>query len=332
LPFPHTAASGFQEHGFHNKTADCKDARTSSEPGQKLLMMSHFKGISVQRGLVRLMSSRFAYSSGSESIPDSHVDIFEGIKDTIEKKSGYKEWLAEINQKMAEQSVGPFYLGGTIPFPHNPEFKPHSPITDTLRDRLYQLHAADPKNWTPRKLSALFKVAIPRIKAILKLKQEEAKRISDGKLVVNADYVKKMETMLNSKEPVMVEPEVTQEHLISNRLRPHLVAIPENSELTPADAAKILGLKLLTSKSEEKVNSTIQEMSTSKKNGVFIKFDPYEKSRSPFIFVDISSNISPKTRQVLVRQPNGDLRTGTSQERLRVARRVWGKSANRFIG
>lgn len=59
-----------------------------------------------------------------------------------------------------------------------------------------------------------------------------------------------------------------------------------------------------------------------RKNGLFLRFDPYEKARRPFIFVDMSKGASPKARRVYVRRPNGDLMTATAEERLWAARKV----------
>ena len=65
--------------------------------------------------------------------------------------------------------------------------------------------------------------------------------------------------------------------------------------------------------------------------GNVIRFDPYEKSRVPFFFVDTSSGPRPRTRTLLVRETNGDLRTAIQKERLYAARKVWGKSAKQFM-
>ncbi len=82
---------------------------------------------------------------------------------------------------------------------------------------------------------------------------------------------------------------------------------------------------------EEKVVEETEDSTTASELGKFIQFDPYEKARHKFVFVDISQGAALKSRKLLVREPNGDLRTGTRSERLQIARSVWGKSANKFM-
>ncbi len=169
----------------------------------------------------------FSSSTASE-------DIFEGIKSKVEKKSGYRDWLKEIKAKLEAHPIGPYYLGGETLFPFNPSFKPVAPITDALRNRIFQLHLSDPEGWTPRKLSTQFKVSIPRVKAIIKVKRLEAEQIAEGKLKPNPEYVQKMEEMLGAKVPVHVETMPVRDNSISNFVRPTFVAIPESSPmLTP---------------------------------------------------------------------------------------------------
>lgn len=161
-------------------------------------------------------------------------DLFEGIKDKVESKTGIRAWLAELKQKLDAQPGGPFFLGGSVPFPHNPSFVPHTPITDALRNKLYELHRGDPEHWSPRQLSAKYKVAIPRVRAIIKMKTMEAALVQEGRLVVDGEYVKKMEAVLGSKAPVKTEPEPADVNSIAAHLRPVFVAMPETAPaLTP---------------------------------------------------------------------------------------------------
>lgn len=181
---------------------------------------------------IRSARSNNASENGIQA-KEATEDIFEGIKTHIERKAGFKQWLAEIKRKLTEQPTGPFLLGASRPFAHNPEFAPRPPITEALRDRLYQLYTTEPSNWTPRKLSAAFKVSIPRIKAIIKIKEREIKTIAEGKLKPDQEYVQKMEEILGAQAPVQVEPELTRDNSISAHVRPTFVAIPENSDISP---------------------------------------------------------------------------------------------------
>lgn len=161
-------------------------------------------------------------------------DIFEGIKTKLNKKDGFKDWLRDIKQKLVLRTVGPLFMGDRLPFPHNPTFVPQPPIPEALKVRLYQMYKTDPKEWSPRKLSAQFKVAIPRIKAIIKMKDLELQQIADGKLIPDPQYISKMENILAAKTPISMEKTPIIENSIAQHLRPMFVAMPESSApLTP---------------------------------------------------------------------------------------------------
>jgi len=120
-------------------------------------------------------------------------------------------------------------LGGKLPFPHNPTFLPHSPITDALRTRLHALYQADPKQWSPRKLSAQYKVAIPRIKAVLRMKEMEVQQLASGKLKEDPEYVGRIEAILGARTPIQVELNPLQDNSIANHIRPKFIALPETA-------------------------------------------------------------------------------------------------------
>lgn len=83
---------------------------------------------------------------------------------------------------------------------------------------------------------------------------------------------------------------------------------------------------------ENDAGSANEEAVNESAHGKYIQFDPYEKARHPFVFIDMAEGQKPRARTLLVREPNGDLRTGTRAERLHAARRVWGRSAKHFMG
>jgi hypothetical protein len=257
-------------------------------------------------------------------------DLFEGIKLKIEKKKGFQDWLKDVKAKLAAQPKGPFYLGGSLPFSHNPLFVPQAPITDALRNRIFELNQADPVQWSPRKLSAQFKVAIPRIKAIVRMKTLEAKQVAEGKLVSAPEYVSKMEEILGARTPIQVEFEPVRENSIANHLRPMFVAVPETAPpLSFEDDARLLNKPV---HSQPAAECDADAPAADNSHGKFIQFDAYEKARHAFVFVDMTKGVKPHARALLVREPNGDLRTGQKSERLHVARRVWGRSAKKFMG
>ncbi|KAI6136246.1 eukaryotic mitochondrial regulator protein-domain-containing protein, partial [Pisolithus sp. B1] len=62
------------------------------------------------------------------------------------------------------------WLGGDIPFPLNPSFKPPTPLSNTLRTQLYQSYMRDPEMNSVRALSSRHNISIKRVDAILRLK------------------------------------------------------------------------------------------------------------------------------------------------------------------
>lgn len=289
---------------------------------------------------LRRLSSTEASAMPTRPISASS-DIFEGIKAKIERKSGIRDWLRDMQARMEGQPTGPFLLGGDRPFAHNPVFQARPPITNALRTRLYQLHLGDPEEWTPRRLSAQFKVAIPRVKAVIRMKELEDGMLASGKLTLDEGYVGRMEEHLGAKVPVQVEMDRDNgghrsNNSLAEHLRPMFVAMPETAPaLSYADAAQLLGrtpIQRGSAKEEKNSDPTKAEpIHPTSPHGQFIRFDPYERARGRFLFVDMTPGVRPRGRQLLVREANGDLRTGTGTERLLVARRVWGRSARHHL-
>jgi len=61
-------------------------------------------------------------------------------------------------------------LSGYQPFPLNPSFKPPTPVSDALRNTLYQSFMANPKASSVRSLASRYHLSIKRVDAILRLK------------------------------------------------------------------------------------------------------------------------------------------------------------------
>ncbi|KAF8323128.1 hypothetical protein DL93DRAFT_629249 [Clavulina sp. PMI_390] len=66
----------------------------------------------------------------------------------------YREWLEGEGRVFKE--VKPHetnYMGGAVPFPLNPSFKPPPPLSDRLRNLIFTKWMESPKNNNPRALS-----------------------------------------------------------------------------------------------------------------------------------------------------------------------------------
>lgn len=59
------------------------------------------------------------------------------------------------------------------PFPNNPLFQPRPPLSDALRQEVYEAFVSDPETWTVRKLATKYNISLKRVEAILKLKAAE---------------------------------------------------------------------------------------------------------------------------------------------------------------
>jgi hypothetical protein len=59
---------------------------------------------------------------------------------------------------------------GYQPFPLNPSFKPPTPVSDALRNTLYQTFMDNPKANSVRSLAGRYHLSIKRVDAILRLK------------------------------------------------------------------------------------------------------------------------------------------------------------------
>ncbi|PVF99866.1 hypothetical protein CPB86DRAFT_265014 [Serendipita vermifera] len=81
-------------------------------------------------------------------------------------------WLmTEGMQYKRPREDGPNWLGGNVPFPSNPTFKPPTPISDKTKTQIFNLHLRD--KISEQELSQRFGLGIGRIKAILRLKKLE---------------------------------------------------------------------------------------------------------------------------------------------------------------
>lgn len=264
---------------------------------------------------------------------ESEIDMFAAAIEGTPEANSYPLWLKKIHERLAVGS-GPVFLGGRTPFPYNPEFRPRPPLSDSFQNLVFSVWVGEPTKWTPRQLSIRFKISIERVKAIIKLKLLQRKMEAEG-FQVPSEYVESMERHLGASEPRSAEMDSTNDRrAIAHNIKSRLIAVPEQSEFSPADAAKILGRKLkpLHEQVEAEIaNNSPYHPDPPQDNALdhhklFIRSDPYERSRWRYIFTDISATVSAQSRQVLVREPNGNLRHATPLERAIEGKRVWGEA------
>lgn len=280
------------------------------------------------------MSRLHSNEAGPE--PPKDIDIFAAAISGPAESTNFPAWYSEMRSKLSVGS-GPVFLGRSSPFPYNVEFRPPVTVTDEFRERLVALWRSNTQEWTPRKLSERFKISIERVKAIIKLKVLQSKMEEEG-FKVNQKYVERIEQCLNASTPTNAEVPTALEDLTQS-MPPKLVAIPEESQISFEEAARILGRKLrpIHQLLDEDLHGDVPFDPSSKREipidnaALYIRSDPYEKSRWRYIFIDSSVTAKPVERQIFVREPNGDLRKAAPHERIPEGRRIWGEKHARYI-
>ncbi|KIM32941.1 hypothetical protein M408DRAFT_189572 [Serendipita vermifera MAFF 305830] len=94
------------------------------------------------------------------------------------KQGEHTRWLLTQGQQYRRPNEnGPNWLGGSVPFPMNPSFKPPTPISDKVRTQIFNLYMNE--NMGEQELSSRFGLGVSRVKAILRLKKLEQLWIKD---------------------------------------------------------------------------------------------------------------------------------------------------------
>jgi hypothetical protein len=167
-----------------------------------------------------------------------------------------------------------------------------------------------------------FKVSIERIKAIIKLKLLQRTMESTG-FQINRKYLRQMETHLGASMPSIPEAD-ERSFSVTDNLPPKLVAIPEEAKLSHNEAAALLGRELrpIHEIIDADLNGDVpfvphkRQSSPEELAKLTVQTDPYERSRWRFVFTDISVDVKPSNRLVLIRERNGDLRKADSFEQV----------------
>jgi hypothetical protein len=89
------------------------------------------------------------------------------------RRRKFHEWANGEGKRYKEASQGTKNYLGQTPFPMNPLFKPVLPLSNVIRDQIFQQYSSDPSTWTVRKLATEHNISLRRVDAILKLKAQE---------------------------------------------------------------------------------------------------------------------------------------------------------------
>ncbi|KAL7285522.1 hypothetical protein ACG7TL_000624 [Trametes sanguinea] len=82
----------------------------------------------------------------------------------------YAVWLRTEGAKFKDPFKPNNWLGGEVPFPLNPTFKPPTPISDAVRTAIWNEYMLDPVKFNVRVLAQRHGLSIARVDAILRLK------------------------------------------------------------------------------------------------------------------------------------------------------------------
>ncbi|RDX51203.1 hypothetical protein OH76DRAFT_1436396 [Lentinus brumalis] len=93
-----------------------------------------------------------------------------GPEDPFTQGPSYAVWLRTEGIKYKEPHRPKNWLGGEVPFPLNPSFKPPTPISDAVKTAIWDEYMADPSRSDVRHLAQRHGLSIPRVEAILRLK------------------------------------------------------------------------------------------------------------------------------------------------------------------
>ncbi|PVZ99940.1 hypothetical protein BB558_004022 [Smittium angustum] len=242
------------------------------------------------------------------------------------------------------------YVGGKIPFPLNPYFRPKPPLADTIKSKIYKDYIANPTSNTPRFLGSKYGISIKRVEAILKLKAIEAQLEDSGK-VIQKKFTAGMEDILgvpqSSAEMKFNEPlSIPNIHLGAPRFK----AISETQSFTSADAAKELNRKQFSKVIEEVNKNAFYEINYP---GLDIKYAPrnpksvipkdsskkthespktseildsnplLSNKRWDFVFTDTSKGVEIENRTIVIRTKDGSLINASPAERQKRIKQVW---------
>ncbi|KAJ2158134.1 hypothetical protein GGF46_004006 [Coemansia sp. RSA 552] len=266
--------------------------------------------------------------------------------------NGFRAWLSQEGQSKYEKVMPgkTNYVGGEIPFPMNPFFKPRKPVSDAKKEQIYAKYLENPLMFTPRVLGEKFSVSIKRVEAILKLKAIEKHMVKHNDFKPQKKLTAGMESIMgvDPKGSSLYEGLITERPRISN---PRFHAVPEGKPFTASDAADVLGRKpyqqivdrLAASKpftidypglDEEFAPRPQMKLSDSEKRRLdhigspadVVLEEPNDalaSRRWKYVFTDVSKHKSMKDRFVLVRGQDGSLKNANRDYKLKRYGQLW---------
>ncbi|KAF8899223.1 eukaryotic mitochondrial regulator protein-domain-containing protein [Infundibulicybe gibba] len=128
-----------------------------------------------------------------------------GLGEEVTKPETYNEFIEAIGASF-KNAQPRNWLGGEVPFPMNPSFRPPAPISDAQRSRIYAEFMMDPETNSVRALSQRYHLSLKRVDAILRLKGLENAWIKifsflyqEGK-TIQTGFTQGMEKILGVKQ------------------------------------------------------------------------------------------------------------------------------------
>ncbi|KAG9305053.1 hypothetical protein G9A89_007456 [Geosiphon pyriformis] len=221
------------------------------------------------------------------------------IKTKLPKR--VQKWLAEKGYSFRNPVPGTTnYSAGTHPFPMNPLFKPKPPLDNAIKDKIYIMFTENGQSTV--NIGEELGISIKRVEAVLKLKHQEKKMISQG-IPIETDFCKNMESMLGVKPDKRAKEPLR--NIIPKVNKPFFVLVGEDDEFTPDDAAKLLKREpFATIQKTMDMKPFVLEEKKQKEEVIVIRKDETEaNSRFRFVFNDISTD----RRRVYVREKDGTL-------------------------
>ncbi|KAG8839386.1 hypothetical protein FRC18_011497 [Serendipita sp. 400] len=125
-----------------------------------------------RNGFILPSSCSRSYAREADEEGDEELEGGEGDETGLRANNEHTRWLQTAGMTFRRpRDDGPNWLGGSVPFPMNPSFKPPPPISDKMRTQIFGLYTQN--NHNEEWLSAKFGLSVSRVKAILRLKKLE---------------------------------------------------------------------------------------------------------------------------------------------------------------
>ncbi|KAI0756302.1 eukaryotic mitochondrial regulator protein-domain-containing protein [Daedaleopsis nitida] len=153
-----------------------------------------------------------------------------GPEDPFKQGPTYAQWLRNEGLKFKDPVRAKNWLGGQVPFPLNPSFKPPAPISDAIRTAIWNEYNDNPTKADVRTLAQRYGLSIARVDAILRLKGLE-EHWRKQKKQLQTGFLKGMEFSLgvSEKKPLSAQTSVLPG---ARELGEDTVAADELSEAT----------------------------------------------------------------------------------------------------